>query len=61
MKKALIFLWLLQGFSTHLRADAWIRINQLGYLPVSIKVAVFAGSNHPGYNLFSWLMPERTK
>jgi hypothetical protein len=23
------------------RADQWIRINQLGYLPQSIKVAVF--------------------
>lgn len=24
-----------------LQADEWIRINQLGYLPQSIKVAVF--------------------
>ena len=23
------------------KADAWIRINQLGYLPQSVKVAVF--------------------
>lgn len=27
------------------KADEWIRINQLGYLPQSIKVAVFMSRN----------------
>ena len=40
MKTNLLFLlFLFSALSVH--ADEWIRINQLGYLPQSIKVAVF--------------------
>ena len=42
------------------KAGEWIRINQLGYLPQSVKVAVFMseeGTNVENYSLT--LSPER--
>ena len=39
MKRLLLFLPLF-AFSLTLHAESWIRINQLGYLPESVKVAV---------------------
>ena len=41
MKKLLLTAAVLLVTAIGLRADQWIRINQLGYLPHSIKVAVF--------------------
>ena len=40
MKRFLVFT-LISMLLYPLQADEWIRINQLGYLPQSIKVAVF--------------------
>ena len=40
-KMKLMALLLLSMFQLAVHADEWIRINQLGYLPQSIKVAVF--------------------
>lgn len=42
------------------KADEWIRINQLGYLPQSIKVAVFMSETKPTYKNTHWsmLLPE---
>lgn len=43
------------------KADEWIRINQLGYLPQSIKVAVFMSETKPTYKNTHWsmLLPEK--
>ena len=41
MKSRLIYILLLIICTTTLSAQSWIRINQLGYLPRSVKVAVF--------------------
>lgn len=41
MKKIQILSLLSLFITTSIQADEWIRINQLGYLPQSIKVAVF--------------------
>ena len=40
-KKKLLSLIALLLVQLGVHADEWIRINQLGYLPQSIKVAVF--------------------
>lgn len=53
-KKLLSFLVLLCALSAH--ADEWIRINQLGYLPQSIKVAVFMseeGTDIQSFQIFN--------
>lgn len=36
----LFFVGLFAGFANGARANSWIRVNQLGYTPVSVKVAV---------------------
>ncbi|MBE0677301.1 MAG: glycoside hydrolase family 9 protein, partial [Bacteroidales bacterium] len=41
MKKAALSILLLFLTVIYARADSWIRINQLGYLPGSVKVAVY--------------------
>ena len=50
MKKTALSLLLLCLVGFYAKADSWIRINQLGYLPGSVKVAVYisqeAGSRH---------------
>ena len=38
------------------KADEWIRINQLGYLPQSIKVAVFMSETKTHWSM---LLPEK--
>ena len=53
-KNLLSFLVLLCALSAH--ADEWIRINQLGYLPQSIKVAVFMseeGTDIQSFQIFN--------
>jgi hypothetical protein len=50
----LSLLLLLCALSAH--ADEWIRINQLGYLPQSIKVAVFMseeGTDIQNFQIFN--------
>ncbi|MBQ8501093.1 MAG: hypothetical protein IJ494_02135, partial [Bacteroides sp.] len=49
-----VFVFILSLVTIPLQADEWIRINQLGYLPQSIKVAVFMseeGTNVKEYAL----------
>ncbi|MRR20184.1 hypothetical protein EG827_08305, partial [bacterium] len=41
MKKTALSLLLFSLAVLSAQADSWIRINQLGYLPESVKVAVF--------------------
>ncbi len=43
MNRLLFGLLFITGFSSPASAQSWIRINQLGYLPRSTKVAVFVG------------------
>ena len=53
-KNLLSFLVLLCALSAH--ADEWIRINLLGYLPQSIKVAVFMseeGTDIQSFQIFN--------
>ncbi|MBC7893054.1 MAG: glycoside hydrolase family 9 protein, partial [Sphingobacteriaceae bacterium] len=45
MNRLLFGLLFLIGVSAPAIAQSWIRINQLGYLPNSIKVAVFVGKD----------------
>jgi endoglucanase len=47
MRKQIIGILFLLAFSPLLNAQSYIRINQMGYLPVSVKVAVFI-STEPG-------------
>lgn len=49
----LILICILSGCFVHLKAqNAWIRINQLGYLPGSVKVAVFISQTDSKDNTF---------
>lgn len=49
----LILICILSGCFVHLNAqNAWIRINQLGYLPGSVKVAVFISQTDSKDNTF---------
>lgn len=41
MKRVVLMLLLAVLAAGIARADSWIRINQLGYLPGSVKVAVY--------------------
>ena len=50
---AFILLLLYTSVSNALSADAWIRINQLGYLPGSVKRAVFLGKDTMEVSSFS--------
>ena len=51
MKRFLVFA-LISMLLFPLQADEWIRINQLGYLPQSIKVAVFMSEEGNELNEF---------
>ena len=51
MKKFFVFA-LMSILLFPLQADEWIRINQLGYLPQSIKVAVFMSEEGNELNEF---------
>lgn len=46
MKKILMLLWLMGITSLPLFAQQWIRVNQLGYLPNDMKVAVWVSKEH---------------
>ncbi|MBE0666921.1 MAG: glycoside hydrolase family 9 protein, partial [Bacteroidales bacterium] len=41
MKKQLLLIVLLLALLSETEGQSWVRVNQLGYLPVSVKVAVF--------------------
>jgi endoglucanase len=59
MKFILIFL-LIISFQSFSQEDSWIRINQLGYTPLAIKVAVFCTKNDQSINTFE-LIDSATK
>ncbi len=45
MSKNLLFLFLAIFLTPHLKSETWIRINQMGYLPHSVKVAVIISTD----------------
>ena len=45
MKRLLLLTWLTLTFCIISAQSSWVRINQLGYLPKSVKVAVFISQN----------------
>lgn len=47
MRKEILFILLSAMLYNGVRAESWIRINHLGYLPASVKVAVYI-SDEPG-------------
>ncbi len=53
MKKSLSCLFTLFIISGSLYGQSWIRINQLGYLPVSVKVAVYISEESVPVNSFT--------
>jgi len=53
MKRKIIFSNLLIFLSISLSAQSWIRINQLGYLPESVKIAVFISSEPSALKSFT--------
>ena len=55
MAKISNLLWIILFFVAHLNAiqnQSWIRINQLGYLPNSVKVAVLVSKSDIEINEF---------
>ena len=52
MKRLFLLALVLLFTAAGLRADQWIRINQLGYLPQSIKVAVFISEENADIKKF---------
>ena len=53
MKRTVFTLLLVSIALLNARADSWIRINQLGYLPGSVKVAVFISQEPEAGSAFS--------
>ena len=53
MKRTVFTLLLISIALLNARADSWIRINQLGYLPGSVKVAVFISQQPEAGSAFS--------
>ncbi len=61
MKFRLVFLWIFAFVATIGHSEAWIRINQLGYLPQSVKVAVLMSLDSIGVNDFDVVDAETGK
>lgn len=53
MKTKLLFLFIVGLSFSYLNAQSWIRINQLGYLPKSVKVAVFISTEPTALKSFT--------
>ena len=52
MKKVIFLLLILTSMSLQLNASAWVRINQLGYLPKATKVAVLMSQDKAAVTSF---------
>jgi len=53
MKKQLLLVILLSALLSETEGQSWVRVNQLGYLPVSVKVAVFISEESNDLSVFT--------